>query len=164
MAQIWICKQQTCFTYWWLVEINCSEWTNNTVCWIPRTGHWSLGSHDHMKRNFSCEESSQSRGQATQEDYPWNGKAEISPQWSKVLEITWCSTGEIGYFIVVFIFKFISNDRCCPVTEWYVTSFPSFMSKGKYENAIEISFIEYYVVLSYWFISIFLFSVISCLI
>ena len=55
-----------------------------------------------MKRNFSCIESSQSRGQATQ-DYPWtnrdehncqlhepfkNGKAEISPQWSKASEIT----------------------------------------------------------------------------
>ena len=34
----------------------------------------------------------------------------------------------------------LSCHRCCPVTE-YVASFPSFMSKGKYENAIEISFI-----------------------
>ena len=55
----------------------------------------------------------------------------------------------------------MNNDRCCPVTV-YVASFPSFMSKGKYENAIEISFIEYYVVLSYCYTSIYLFSFILC--
>ena len=30
--------RENSFTYWRLVETNCSEWIRNTVHWIPRTG------------------------------------------------------------------------------------------------------------------------------
>ena len=58
-------SRRNTFAYWQLVETYSSKWTRDSICQIPRTGHWSLGSHDPMKRNFSCKESSKSRRQAT---------------------------------------------------------------------------------------------------